>query len=103
MVHINEELTIINEILDEIDNYEKQTGIKNPPVYIGREMLVTLQQVLTTKSKKELAFDIIKEKLVNILILELAETVEEHNEIMVANSLKLTKEEFDTLKEVKHE
>lgn len=43
---MSKELDLINELIEGIDNYEKQTGIKNPPAYISRETLVRLQQAL---------------------------------------------------------
>lgn len=49
--------------------------------------------------RKELkALEIIKEKKVNILLLELAENVDEYNERIVPNG-QLTEEEFNILKE----
>ena len=45
------------------------------------------------------ALEIIKEKKVNILLLELAENVDEYNERIVPNG-RLTEEEFELLKEV---
>lgn len=56
----------------------------------------TIKQALTTKSKKELAFDLIVKKNVNIASLKVYD-LEEYNMIY---ENKLTKEEFDLLKEV---
>lgn len=55
-----------------------------------------VEQALTTKSKKELAFDLIKEKDVNIASLKVYD-LEEYNMIYENN---LTQEEFNLLKEM---
>ena len=64
-----------------------------------------LQLALTTKSKKEQAFDIIKEKNVNIGIVSVVGSLEQYNQTYVYDYMLnvkwcLTKEEFDLLKEV---
>lgn len=43
---MSKELDLVNKLIEGIDNYEKQTCIKNPPAYISRETLVELQQAL---------------------------------------------------------
>ena len=53
---------------------------------------------LVNKSKKELAFDIIKGKNVMIHLLKCVSSVEEYNDY-VSTDEQLTQEEFDTLKE----
>ena len=64
-----------------------------------------IKQALTTKSKKEQAFDIIKEKNVNIGIVSVVGSLEQYNQTYVYDYMLnvkwcLTKEEFDLLKEV---
>ena len=60
----------------------------------------TIKQALTTKSKKELAFEIIKEKKVDVLLLTRCETVYEYNYHKWSEVGELTQEEFDLLKEM---
>jgi len=65
----------------------------------------TIKQALTTKSKKEQAFDIIKEKNVNIGIVTVVGSLEQYNQTYVYDNMLnvkwcLTEEEFDLLKEV---
>ncbi len=62
-----------------------------------------LEEVVAKKEKlkrKARAFDIVFEKNVNTLLLELAENVDEYNERILPNELKLTQDEFDLLKEM---
>jgi hypothetical protein len=59
----------------------------------------SIKQALLKAQKEHKALDIIKEKKVNILLLELAENVDEYNERIVPNG-QLTEEEFNLLKEI---
>lgn len=59
----------------------------------------TIKQDLIKAQKEHKALDIIKEKKVNILLLELTENVDEYNERIVPNG-RLTDEEFNLLKEI---
>lgn len=75
-----------------VENNEKGTyNIRD------KKDLDTIKQALQTKSKKELAFDIIKEKNVDITLLKHCEKVDEYNNNYNIN---LTQEEFELLKEV---
>ena len=67
--------------------------------------LKVIKQALTTKSKKEQAFDIIKEKEINITLVKLYETREEYvnsicrDYVVIRDNLP-TEQEFNLLKEV---
>jgi hypothetical protein len=73
----------------------------------GVDSLSIIKQALTTKSKKEQAFDIIKEREVDVNLLNIRHSAETYNDdyykihysYNVAGYL-LTEEEFDLLKEV---
>ena len=73
-------------------------------MYQGKA-LETIRQALTTKSKKEQAFDIIKEKEINITLVKLYETREEYvnsicrDYVVIRDNLP-TEQEFNLLKEV---
>lgn len=56
-------------------------------------------ETIKTIEKSLKALEIIKEKNVNTLLLELAENVDEYNERIVPNG-QLTEEEFNLLKEM---
>lgn len=99
---MNKELDLVNKLIEGIDNYEKQTGIKNPPVYISRETLVELQQALIkTKEHNKIimVFYIIKKKKVNVARLLDSRGRNEYNKRLPIER-KLDKNQFDLLKEV---
>ena len=95
----------VNKVLESCYEYEKKTG-KNATVYISKEPLIEIQQALETKSKKELAFDVIKEKRVDVDLLgSIIRDYEEEDCCMIYNEKvcdeeQLTEEEFELLKEV---
>ena len=65
----------------------------------GLEIVYSIKQELIKSQEMEKTLKIVFEKKVNILLLELAENVDEYNERIVPNG-KLTQEDFDLLKEI---
>ncbi len=62
------------------------------------ERCKVIEDALIKAQEQEKVLKIIFEKNVNIIILKLAENVDEYNERMLANSLMLTQEEFDLIR-----
>ena len=79
------------EALKELKHW-KETNNENGVVWLPLFVVAEVEKSLK-------ALEIIKEKKVNILLLELAENVDEYNERIVPNG-RLTEEEFELLKEV---
>ena len=79
------------EALKELKHW-KETNNENGVVWLPLFVVEDIEKTLK-------ALEIIKEKKVNILLLELAENVDEYNERIVPNG-RLTEEEFELLKEV---
>jgi hypothetical protein len=114
---MEKELDYINYCIVENECHIKRLDTTGYPVEIQkqysdylfkkREILSTIKQALTTKSKKEQAFDIIKEREVDVNLLNIRHSAETYNDdyykihysYNVAGYL-LTEEEFDLLKEV---
>jgi len=61
------------------------------------KQLSAIKQCILKAQQQEKVLSIIKEKTLNILLLELAQNVDEYNERIIPNG-KLTQDEFDTLK-----
>jgi hypothetical protein len=66
----------------------------------GVDSLSIIKQALTTKSKKEQAFDIANKKCVNMFRLAVVNDVSSYNKWVEFDEYQLTEEEFDLLKEV---
>jgi hypothetical protein len=66
----------------------------------GVDSLSIIKQALTTKSKKEQAFDIANKKCVNMFRLAVVNDVNSYNKWAEFDEYQLTEEEFDLLKEV---
>jgi hypothetical protein len=66
----------------------------------GVDSLSIIKQALTTKSKKEQAFDIANKKCVNMFRLAVDDNVVEYNKWAGFDEYQLTEEEFNLLKEV---
>ena len=60
----------------------------------------TIKQALTQKSKKELAFDVIVNKSVDLNWLRKCKTLEDYNRGIMMKKNELTQDEFELLKEV---
>lgn len=96
------------QCLGNMDIFKSQFGEDSVGYIFNNELLRNLnsiKQALTTKSKKEQAFDIIKEKNVNIGIVNVVGSLEQYNQTYVYDNMLnvkwcLTEEEFDLLKEV---
>lgn len=65
-----------------------------------QEDLEIIKQALTTKSKKEQAFDIIKNKCVDMYRFKIVGSADSYNKWIEFDEYWLTQEEFDLLKEV---
>jgi hypothetical protein len=66
----------------------------------GVDSLSIIKQALTTKSKKEQAFDIANKKCVDMYRLEAADNVVSYNKWVEFDEYMLTEEEFNLIKEV---
>jgi hypothetical protein len=66
----------------------------------GVDSLSIIKQALTTKSKKEQAFDIANKKCVNMFRLAVVNDVNSYNKWVEFDEYMLTEEEFDLLKKV---
>jgi hypothetical protein len=110
---MEKELDYINYCIVENECHIKRLDTTGYPVEIQkqysdylfkkREILSTIKQALTTKSKKEQAFDIIKEKNVDInwfTTLKGTEFYTYERYVSSHKMTKLTQEEFDLLVEV---
>jgi hypothetical protein len=112
---MSKELDYINYCIVENECHIKRLDTTGYPVEIQkqysdylfkkREILSTIKQALITKSKKEQAFDIIKEKNVNIGLVTVVGSLEQYNQTYVYDNMLnvkwcLTQEEFNLLKEV---
>jgi predicted choloylglycine hydrolase len=64
------------------------------------DIIEELQHALTTKSKKEQAFDIAAEKMVDMYRLSVADNVASYNKWTEFDEYWLTKEEYNLIKEV---
>jgi thiamine biosynthesis lipoprotein ApbE len=64
------------------------------------ERFNVIKQALTTKSKKEQAFDIANKKCVNMFRLSVVNDVNSYNKWVEFDEYQLTEEEFNLLKEV---
>ena len=96
--NLNEAMKCLDEITSPViqANCYRGNGRSSQAIeYIKK--VATIKQALLKAQEMEKILKIIKEKKVNILLLELTENVEEYNERIVPNG-KLTEEEFDLLK-----
>ena len=90
---INEALECLEKILSYF------TGeVQIETVTLSKCNLLTIKQALTQKSKKELAFDIIKKKSIDVDCL-LCDGLDGYNDCMRDERV-VTQEEFELLKEV---
>lgn len=83
------------EALDRLIAVGDESGYWNPDDYMVD--VNTVKQALIKAQEQEKVIRLIFEKMVNILLLELAENVDEYNERIVRNG-QLTEEEFNLLK-----
>lgn len=96
------------ECLEKLKSLNRKAVVNNKGIVVREEtpfeeLYSTIEQALTTKSKKELAWDIVKKKDVDIYILNSCKTVEEYNSKIVhiiGETRELTQGEFDLLKEM---
>jgi hypothetical protein len=91
------------QCLGNMDIFKSQFGKDSMGYIFNNELLSNLnsiKQALTTKSKKEKAFDIANKKCVDMYRLEAADNVVSYNKWVEFDEYMLTEEEFDLLKEV---
>ncbi len=88
------------EDLEVINNYG--CGINDNLKFseVFEKEYTTIKQALTTKSKKEQAFDIANKKCVDMYRLAVADNVASYNKWTEFDEYWLTEEEYDLLKEV---
>lgn len=96
-------LEIVSVMINGANKYEKETGVKNPPVYFSKSNLLVIEKELK-------ALEIIKEKRVDLPYLRCCiednQSVERYNEYIRNKTMdydheqELTEEEFNILKEV---
>lgn len=84
------------DVLKELKHW-KETNNENGVVWLPLFVVEDIEKALVKAQEQEKALKSIFEKMVNILLLELAENVDEYNERIVRNGL-LTEEEFNLLK-----
>jgi hypothetical protein len=106
---MSKELDYINYCIVENECHIKRLDTTGYPVEIQkqysdylfkkREILSTIKQALTTKSKKEQAFDIAAAKCVDMYRLEAADNVASYNKWTEFDEYWLTEEEFNLIKE----
>jgi hypothetical protein len=107
---MSKELDYINYCIVENECHIKRLDTTGYPVEIQkqysdylfkkREILSTIKQALTTKSKKEQAFDIANKKCVNMFRLAVVNDVNSYNKWVEFDEYWLTEEEFNLLKKV---
>ena len=94
----SEALEYLEEITNpviQMNSYRGNNKSSQTIEYIKK--VATIQQSLIKAQEQEKVLEIIKEKTVNILLLELAENVDEYNERIVPNG-QLTQDEYHLLK-----
>ncbi len=99
MSKVFEALKDIKDTLQQIEYYNRDVKIDNS-IYNSFD---TIENALTTKSKKEQAFEIIKEKNVDVDMIKNCQTVIKYNWDIIFEEYKrkeLNQEEYDLLKEV---
>ena len=97
------ELDIIKQALLKLDFLEDAMDLPTNCFSIFKnrnddEVVVMRKEKYEEYEEQKKILKIVFEKIVNIIILELATNVNEYNERMLANSLMLTEEEFNLLK-----
>ena len=107
---MSKELDLVRLLINGANEYEKETGNKNPTVYLSRNNLLVIEKALLKAQKSLKALDIIKEKYVHIpqLLCAFENQLEEENPLEVYYNgqvginvpMPLTEEEFNLLKEV---
>ena len=101
---MSKELDLVRLLINGANEYEKETGNKNPTVYLSRNNLLVIEKALLKAQKDRKALKIIKEKNVACDLLTNPDVMDYKKYNSHCDKydfiVPLTEEEFNLLKEV---